>query len=140
MPGLVRIPDVFFISWQRLPAHEVPSDPIPGLAPDLAVEVLSEGNTPGEMQRKLKDYFFAGVRLVWFVNPDARTVQVYTAPDQSTVLSEPQTLEGGLVLPGLRVPLQKLFTRTPRRANGPAREKSTEPRHTGKSGKRRKGR
>ena len=50
-PGLVRIPDVSFITWDRLPGRESPQEPIPALAPDLAVEVLSEGNTRGEMAR-----------------------------------------------------------------------------------------
>src|SRR5205807_773671 len=78
LPKLVRIPDVSFYSWAKLPGKEYPSKPIPDLAPDLAVEVLSEGNTQEEMERKLKEYFLAGVRLVWFVEPDARTVTVYT--------------------------------------------------------------
>ena len=46
-PGLVRIPDVSFISWDRLPGRESPKEPVPDLAPDLAVEVLSEGQHPG---------------------------------------------------------------------------------------------
>ncbi|ETW94893.1 MAG: hypothetical protein ETSY2_48975, partial [Candidatus Entotheonella gemina] len=52
--GLVRIPDVAFISWERLPQRRVPTVPIPDLAPDLAVEVLSAGNTPREMARKCR--------------------------------------------------------------------------------------
>src|SRR5262245_34875969 len=57
LPGLVRLPDISFVSWDRLPHREVPMDPIAGLAPDLAVEILSEGNTPAEMTRKLREYF-----------------------------------------------------------------------------------
>jgi Uma2 family endonuclease len=83
--GLVRIPDVAFVSWERLPGRRIPSEPIPHLAPDLAVEVLSPGNTPGEMARKRQEYFAAGVQLVWIVDPVTRTVAVYTAPNQSTV-------------------------------------------------------
>jgi Uma2 family endonuclease len=56
---------------------------IPKLAPYLAVEVLGKGNTKREMDRKLKDYFLAGVQLVWFVDPAKRTVEVFTAPDES---------------------------------------------------------
>jgi Uma2 family endonuclease len=82
------------------------------------VEVLSKGNTPTEMQRKLKDYFLAGVRLVWFVDPKRRTVEVFTAPDQSRVLREDQTLDGGDVLPGLALPLRQVFARVPRRRGG----------------------
>ena len=108
--GLVRIPDVAFVSWDRLPNRRVPSDPIPALAPDLAVEVLSAGNTPGEMARKRQEYFAAGVQVVWQVDPHTRTVEVCTAPDQSTGRHEAQTLEGGAVLPGFTLPLQALFS------------------------------
>ena len=58
----VRMPDVAFTSWERLPGKVVPDIAIPDLAPDLAVEVLSDGNTVREMERKLTDYFLAGVR------------------------------------------------------------------------------
>ncbi|HZY83499.1 MAG TPA: Uma2 family endonuclease [Gemmataceae bacterium] len=114
MPGLVRIPDVSFISWDRLPSRTIPSEPILGLAPDLAVEVLSPSNTKREMDLKVREYFLAGVRLVWLVDMTKRSVRVYTAPDESTRLTEGQTLDGGDVLPGLRLPLREVFARTPR--------------------------
>ena len=109
LPGLVRIPDVAFISWERLPNRRVPIEPLPDLAPDLAVEVLSVGNIPGEMARKRQEYFSAGVHVVWQVDPRTRTVEVFTAPDQSAVLHETHMLEGGTVLPGFTLPLQELF-------------------------------
>jgi Uma2 family endonuclease len=114
MPRLVRIPDVSFVAWDRLPNRELPDEPIPDLAPDLAVEILSKGNTKGEMERKLREYFLAGVRVVWLVDPQTRTVQVFTASDQSVRLTEEQTLDGGDVLPGFTLPLRKLFARLPR--------------------------
>jgi Uma2 family endonuclease len=113
MPGLIRIPDVSFVSWDRLPGRVLPGDPIPGLVPDLVVEVLSEGNTRQEMQRKLRDYFLAGVRLVWFVDPAKRTVQVFTAPDQSIIVTQEQTLDGGDVLPGLQLSVLEIFATLP---------------------------
>jgi Uma2 family endonuclease len=117
MPGLVRIPDVCFISWDRLPERRIPDEALPDLTPDLAVEILSEGNTPGEMDRKLKNYFFAGTRLVWYIDPARRSVRVYTSPDQCVELTERQTLEGGAVLPGFALPLAQLFARL-RKAKG----------------------
>jgi Uma2 family endonuclease len=110
--GLVRIPDVSFVCWEHLPEKY---GPIPPLAPDLAIEVLSESNTPKEMQRKLVEYFEAGTQLVWYIDLRARTVTVYTAPDRFTVLDESQTLDGGDVLPGLVIPLRELFERASRR-------------------------
>ncbi len=108
-PKLVRIPDVSFISWDRLPTRELPDQPIADLVPDLPVEVLSEGNTKGEMERKLREYFDAGVRLVWFVRPKTRTVDVYTMPTNVRRLRRDQTLDGGAVLPGFALPLRQLF-------------------------------
>jgi len=109
--GLVRIPDVSFVSWDRLPGRHFPKAPVPKLAPDLAVEVLSPSNTAEEMARKLREYFAAGVRLVWFVDPRTRTVTVYTGPDQSKVLSEAETLNGEPVLPGFALSLKDLFAK-----------------------------
>lgn len=117
-PGLVRIPDVAFASWDRIPNRRVPTEPIPDLAPDLAVEVLSEGNTAAEMARKCRDYFAAGVRLVWLVDPEERTVTVHTAPEQSTLRDETQTLDGGTVLPDFVLPLRELFGELDRQGNG----------------------
>jgi Uma2 family endonuclease len=107
--GLVRIPDVSFISWDRIPGRRVPTVPIPALAPDLAIEVLSPSNTPEEMARKLREYFEAGVRLAWFIDPVGRTVTVYTAAEQFEVFSEAETLKGEPVLPGFVLPLRELF-------------------------------
>lgn len=109
LPRQVRIPDVCFIGWERFPGRELPPVPIPAVAPDLAVEVLSPGNTEGEMQRKLRDYFTAGVRLVWYIDPTTRTARAYTAPDQSTTYGEADRLPGGDVLPGFELPLAELF-------------------------------
>lgn len=124
MPNLVRIPDVSFVSWRQLPSRHIPAEPIPNLAPDLAVEVLSKGNTKGEMARKLKDYFLAGVLLVWFIDPAKRTVTVYTAPDESIVLSEEQTLDGGQVLPGFRLPVKELFAKLSPQSGKPPKQRN----------------
>jgi len=109
LPGLVRIPDVAFVSWARVPGGRVLVEPVPDLVPDLVVEVLSRGNTAGELARKRCEYFSAGVRLIWIAHPVARTVTVYTAPDQSRMLGAAETLDGAPVLPGFTLPLRDLF-------------------------------
>jgi Uma2 family endonuclease len=109
LPSQVRIPDVSFVSWERFPGGKLPPTPIPAIAPDLAVEVLSKSNSEGEMRRKLQEYFAAGVRLVWYVDPPTRTTIVYTSPDQCETLGEGDVLTGGDVLPGFELPLRELF-------------------------------
>lgn len=108
-PGLVRLPDVSFVSRRRLPNQRVPREPVPDLVPDLAVEVISAGNTPQEMERKLQEYFAAGVHMVWYVYPDSKTVRVYKAPNQYTVLHEHQRLEGDEILPGFAIVIHDWF-------------------------------
>jgi Uma2 family endonuclease len=108
-PGLVREPDVAYVSWGRVPGGCYPSEAIAGFVPDLAVGVLSRSNTKAEMSRKRREYFAAGVRLVWQVDPRARTVSVYLTPENSTTLDAAQTLDGGNVLPGFALPLTDLF-------------------------------
>ena len=120
-PGLVRMPDVAFISWDRLPDRRIPTAPIPALAPNLALEVLSESNTSGEMARKRREYFEAGVELVWIIDPSTRTVGVYTDHDQSTILHEADTLTGGMVLPGFTLPLRELFGELDQHGTEPTR-------------------
>jgi Uma2 family endonuclease len=127
LKGLVRAPDVSFFSWDKLPGRVLPSQPSPDLFPDLAVEVLSENNTLAEMERKLREYFLAGVRLVWIIDPRKRTADVYTAPDTpAATLDETQALEGGNVLPGFTLPLAELFARlaaAPRKTRSPGKKK-----------------
>jgi Uma2 family endonuclease len=117
--GLVRIPDVSFVAWEQIPGGCMPEKPIPQLAPTLAVEVLSEGNTEQEMERKRQEYFAAGTRLAWIVDPVTRTVRVYTSVDEFTVVEEEDTLDGGAVLPGFTLPLRELFAELDEEATPP---------------------
>ncbi len=83
-PGLIRIPDVSFISADRLPGRRMPREAICPIIPDLAIEVLSKSNTRKEMDEKLADYFAAGVRLVWYIDPDTQTARAFTADRSSS--------------------------------------------------------
>jgi Uma2 family endonuclease len=108
-PGLIRIPDVAFISWDRLPGRKIPEEPIPSLAPDLAIEVISESNTPAEMKRKRSEYFASGVRIVWQVEPKHRKISVYTPEGMIAVFDASQRLDGGDILPGFVLEVRELF-------------------------------
>ena len=114
-PGLVRLPDLSFLSWTHFPNRQLPHEPIPNLAPDLAVEILSASNTRAEMERKLREYFAAGTQLVWIVDPELRTIREYTGPEQFIARDESQELDGGALLPGFRLSIRQLFERAGRR-------------------------
>jgi Uma2 family endonuclease len=109
--GLVRIPDMAYVSWSRLPERKVPHVPVPDLVPDIAALVLSEGNTDPEMARKLHEYFSAGVRQVWIIDPEAREIRVFTSETRSRLYKDGDTLRGGRLLPGFALALTGLFDR-----------------------------
>lgn len=112
----IRAPDVAFFSWRHFPNRLLPSAPVPALVPDLAVEVLSKGNSRAEMERKLDEYFAAGVKLVWFIDPATQSATVYEDRHHSRKLSIADSLSGGSVLPGFELPLQQLFDKAGRRS------------------------
>jgi len=108
-PGRLRIPDVAFVSRERFSRRKKRHETILEFAPDLVVEILSKSNTRREMEQKLRDYFYGGTRLVWYIDPKKRIVRAYTGPGEMTILTEDQTLDGGDVVPGFALPLRDLF-------------------------------
>ena len=105
LPAQLRLPDVTFTAWGTLPTPDAHLQPIGDYVPDLIVEVLSAGNTAGEIARKIAEYFKGGTKLVWVFEPDDRTVTVYTSPKKSRVQTATDTLSGGKVLPGFTLDL-----------------------------------
>jgi Uma2 family endonuclease len=105
----IRIPDVAYISKRRFAGHTLLPGAFWELGCDLAVEVISPSNTQREMERKLSDYFSAGVGAVWLVYLNPREVVVYSSPNDSMTLAGDDVLEGGAVLPGFSVPVAQLF-------------------------------
>ena len=116
LPGIGRAGDVTFIAWTSLPGDRPPprKDKVPSIVPDLVVEVLSESNTKREMIRKRGEYFRAGVKQVWEIDPETRGATVYTGPDQMTEVPAGGTLDGADILPGFTLSLRYVFDRAER--------------------------
>jgi Uma2 family endonuclease len=107
-PDSVLVPDIAFVEASRLDVNQSLPGFVP-FAPDLAIEIESPSNTRTEFQRKIKLYFGGGARLIWLVRPIQRTVIVFTGGTAETALGAADTLDGGDVLPGFRLPLANLF-------------------------------
>lgn len=105
-PDTVLGPDLSFIAGARIPADRRRFLP---LAPDLAVEIISPSNTPGEIERKIAIYLQAGTRMIWVVYPRQRQVVVHTPGEAPRVFAEADELPGGDVLPDLAIPVAGIF-------------------------------
>jgi Uma2 family endonuclease len=97
--GNVRVPDVGFMNWERLPDRQPSRTYIQG-APDLAVEVISPSEGQKDMGRKVAEYLEAGTRQVWQVFPASRHIVVYASMDDVRTYTDTETITGGDVLPG----------------------------------------
>jgi Uma2 family endonuclease len=111
-PDTVRGPDVSYISAARLPPDRVPIAFIP-IAPDLAVEVLSPDDRPGDLNERIADYLGAGTRMVWVVDSRNAQVVVHGRSGRSEALDQADSLSGGDVIPGFRLSVAELFSLPP---------------------------
>ena len=105
-PDTMRGPDVAYWSITRQPKMPENYFEIP---PDIAVEVLSPDDRRKNVREKIKDYVKNGVKLVWLVDPDTRTVTVYQGSLRGSELDEADTLTGGDVLPGFTCKVSEFF-------------------------------
>jgi Uma2 family endonuclease len=107
-PNTRRSPDVAVILGDR--QDELKNAKVIPIIPEIAAEVLSPSETPRMIHRKLKQYFEAGVKEVWLIDPDSHEVEVWrgaTLPDRALVAGEALTSP---LLPGFELPLAELFS------------------------------
>ena len=107
-PNTVRKPDVSFVRFGRLPSEQVPVGWI-RVAPDLVAEVVSPNDLVSELEAKVFEYQQAGVRLIWIINPDTRTVRIHRIDGSIGGLRERDMLDGEDVVPGFRYAVRDLF-------------------------------
>jgi Uma2 family endonuclease len=94
----------------------MPREKVASVAPQLAVEILSESNTVAEIAKKLREYFASGTTLAWVIDLENRIARVHTMATNFTALDATDTLDGGEILPGFRCPLGNLFEEASRRS------------------------
>ncbi len=110
LPKRERRPDLAYVSYERWPRDRpFPASAAWDVVPDLAVEVVSPGNTAIEIIVKLDDYFRAGVRRVWIIYPKQQIVQDYQSLRHAEMLGIEDSLDGGEVIPGFSMNLSDLF-------------------------------
>ena len=101
-----RGPDVAFYARGRIPRDR--SAAATEVAPDFVIEVLSPSDRAGEVERKVEDWLRAGVRLLWYVNPESGLTTVYQGKEVRRVVAD-QDLNGAEVLPGFRLRIQDVL-------------------------------
>lgn len=107
-PSRVRKPDVSFVRLDRMPAESLGKG-YSDVAPDLAVEVISPNDLAEDVERKLGEYCGVGVPLVWIIYPAVRAARVHRLDGTTAYLLAEDHLDGGDVLPGLRIRLADLL-------------------------------
>lgn len=106
-PDTVRAPDVAFVTAAR--TAQVGRHGYAPIAPDLAVEILSSGDRPGEVLEKVAEWLRAGTRLVWVIDPDRRVARVHRADGTIAIVHQDSALDGEDVLPGFSCPIREIL-------------------------------
>ena len=107
-PDSVRGPDLVYWSYERLPRDQRPKV-YPENSADLCIEVLSPSNTPKQTLVKLNEYFASGVRMVWILDPETRSVSTYRNATEGRIFTENAQLTGEDVLPGFECKVAEFF-------------------------------
>jgi len=106
-PDVVQAPDVAFIREERR------TEMVPGryceFGPDLAVEILSPDDNAARLQRKIAGYLAAGTSIVWVLDPESITVNVYQKPGVFRTLNADDQIDAAELLPGFSIPVRTLF-------------------------------
>ena len=107
-PDTVRAPDVSFVRKARIP-NPRPKGFFKG-APDIAVEIISPGDTLEEVEDKVAEYLEAGTVAVWVLNPRRRTVSVHSPDGRVHRLQISDVLDGGDAFPGFSIGVSEIFS------------------------------
>lgn len=106
-PDTVRGPDISFVRAGRFPGRRYPVG-FPEGSPDLAIEILSPSNRPGEVRERMEDLFRGGCREFWTLDPRRRTVTVRTPGASEAVLGSDDELMSPL-LPGFHCHVREFY-------------------------------
>ena len=107
-PDTVRMPDVAFVSVDKLPGDR-PLDWYFPFAPDIAVEVVSRSDTPSAARARALMWLDAGSALVWMLFTESRSATVYRANGEIFTLGENDILDASPVLDGFSVKVSEFF-------------------------------
>ena len=106
---LSRVPDIAFVSFARFPASGEDDSSCWHIAPDLAVEIISPTDDYEDVQEKITEYFIFGVKQVWIISPESKTLTVYFSRTNVRILTESDELIGEEMLPGFKMNLSEIF-------------------------------
>lgn len=105
----LRAPDVSFVRRDQRAGGRLLSRGYADVAPALAVEIFSPGNTDNELEEKRAEFFRAGTELFWIVYPEKKQIVVSIGPEEHQVLGADGVLDGGSVLPEFTLKVGELF-------------------------------
>jgi Uma2 family endonuclease len=103
-----RIPDVSFVAAERIPAEGIPEGPWP-IPPDLAIEIISPNDLYVKVISRTMEYLDAGVRQVWIVSPEDRSVTIHRSRTDVQIFASDMNLMSEDLLPGFKCSLNELF-------------------------------
>jgi len=107
-PDTLLEPDIAIVVSERLRPVEERTGYVPGW-PDFVVEIVSPSGRRGRIERKIRTYLDAGVRLLWLVDPPSRSVTIFRIDGSVEVLGQDDTIDGEDIIPGFQASIREIF-------------------------------
>lgn len=107
--GLTRVPDIAFISFENFPNEGEEKGSRWHIPPDLAIEVISPSDIYEDVQEKIIEYFTFGVKQVWIVSPESKTLTIYHSLKKTTIFTKEDEVVCEDILPDFRLHLSEIF-------------------------------
>jgi Uma2 family endonuclease len=107
-PDTLRGPDVAIARQERDPTGRGKEGWLEG-APDVAIEIVGDGQSVTELLQKALEYLAAGGKMVWILDPDPQRLVLVTPPNGIRILNADDVIEGGEALPEFSCKVGELF-------------------------------
>lgn len=104
--NLVRIPDISFFTARQIADADDSNFPIP----TFVIELISSNDGTYRVEKKILEYFEAGIQVIWVVYPEIKQVKVYTSPKTVTINYDDDICSGAPVIPDIKISVHEIFS------------------------------
>jgi Uma2 family endonuclease len=107
LTGTKRRPDIAYFTRKQIQAAAQGENP----TPEFVIEVVSKNDNGNKLERKVQEYFEAGVRVVWYVYAEVDLVRVFTSGKHSDMLTDDEICSAEPLLPEFSMKVSEIFAR-----------------------------
>ena len=100
-----RVPDLAYFTAEQIKKAAIGVKVVPA----FVIELLSDSESFDDVEKKIKDYFDAGVQVVWYINPKSKRIHNYTSPKNVIICADNDVCSAAPALLDFKFEVRELF-------------------------------